>query len=285
MEHTTSIIIPTLNSQCEIGNLLKSLHLQTVVPDEILVIDSSSDDETVSICKQFDGVNVRVIEREEFNHGGTRHLGAELTHGDFILFLTQDAIPANGHYIESLIAPLVADEKIAMVTGRQVPKEGARRHVQLVQEFNYPKTSNVREASDIEKMGIKAFFASDVCSAYRRSAYLECGGFKRPLSTNEDMLMAATFLKNGWKVAYEASAEVFHSHNLSLKEQFNRNKLVGTFLKEHADELRGIKETSEGKKLARDVAHQLAKEKRPSELVKFGLDCAARLLGNRVGRN
>lgn len=284
MAHSTSIIIPTLNAQSEIGNLLQNLHSQTVVPNEILVIDSSSDDETVSICKQFDGVDVRVIKRAEFNHGGTRHLGAELTHGDFILLLTQDAIPANDHYIESLISPLVADEKIAMVTGRQVPKEDARRYVQLVQEFNYPKTSNVREASDIEKMGIKAFFASDVCSAYRRSAYIECGGFKRLLSTNEDMLMAATFLKNGWKVAYEASAEVHHSHNLSFKEQFNRNKLVGAFLKEHADELCGVKETDEGKRLASDVARQLTKEKRPAELAKFGFDCAARMIGNRVGR-
>lgn len=63
------------------------------------------------------------------------------------------------------------------------------------------------------------------------------------------MLIAATFLKNGWKVSYEVSAEVFHSHKLSFKEQFSFNKLVGTFLKEHADELFGVKETSEGKNL------------------------------------
>lgn len=157
MTHSTSIIIPTLNAQSEIGNLLQSLHSQTVVPNEILVIDSSSDDETVSICKQFNGVDIRVIKREEFNHGGTRHLGVELMLGDFILFLTHDAIPANDQYIKNLIAPLVSDEKIAMVTGRQVPKKNARRYVQLVQEFNCPETLNVREVQDIEKMGIKAF--------------------------------------------------------------------------------------------------------------------------------
>ena len=284
MAISTSIIIPTLNAQSEIGGLLKSLHSQTVKPEEILVIDSSSEDETVSICEKFDSVRVHVIKREEFDHGGTRHLGTELTSGDFILFLTQDAIPVSEHYVENIIAPMLADNEIAMVTGRQVPKEGSRHYVQIVQEYNYPCTSNVRDVSDIPKMGIKAFFASDVCSAYRRSTYSECGGFARPLSTNEDMLMAATFLAKGWKVAYEASAQVFHSHNLTFKQQYERNKLVGGFLASHTQELRGAKETSEGKKLVKYVSKQLLKERRFIEFAMFGLDCTARFLGNKAGK-
>ena len=87
---------------------------------------------------------------------------------------------------------------------------------------------------DLSKYGIKTFFASDVCSCYRRDAYLDCGGFDR-VNTNEDMLMASRFVAAGCKVAYEPKAEVYHSHNLTPKEQYARNRAVGRFLEEHVE--------------------------------------------------
>lgn len=279
-----SVVIPTLNAGRYIERLLSTIHEQSVNPDEVLVIDSSSDDDTLAICRTFDNVSTHVIKREDFDHGETRHLATQLTSGDFILFLTQDAIPVNNDYVKNLLTPMLNDDKIAMASGRQVPKPDARRSVQLVQEFNYPCKSHVRTASDIEKMGIKAFFVSDACSAYRRSAYVECGGFARPLNMSEDMLMAATFLQNGWKVAYVATAQVYHSHNLTLRQQYARNKLIGAFLESHRQELCEVKESSEGRRLVKRVSAQLLREGRPVEWVRFVFDCAGRFLGNRVGK-
>ena len=42
-----SLIVPTLNAQGEIGPLLDNLLSQTRVPDQIIVVDSASDDGTV----------------------------------------------------------------------------------------------------------------------------------------------------------------------------------------------------------------------------------------------
>ena len=280
---TVSVIIPTLNAAGEIGPLLESLGSQTVRPDEVLVVDSSSDDGTVEIVCAHLGVRLETIRREDFDHGGTRDNALGMTSGDLVLFLTQDALPADASYIENLIAPF-SDPQIALSYGRQLPKPGAKRYVQLVQEFNYPASSAVRTISDIGRLGIKAFFCSDTCSAYRRIA-LECiGGIPHPCQTNEDMLSACRLLRAGFSVAYVADAQVLHSHNLSLKQQFNRNYAIGQFLAKYASELDVPSETNEGKKLACFVVRRLISEMNLIELIIFFMDCVSRLFGNRFGK-
>ncbi len=277
------MVVPTLDAEAELPALLGALRAQTRRPDEVLVVDSSSDDGTLAALEGFPEARARVIAREDFDHGTTRHEALLETSGDYVCFMTQDALPADGRYLEELIAPLEADRSVAMASGRQLPRPGARRFEQLVRGFSYGPEPNVRGASDVGRLGIRAFLASDVCSAYRRSAYLACGGFGAA-ETNEDMLMAARLINAGFKVAYAAGARVYHSHDLSPREQYRRNRAVGRFLAEHADELGGVSETGEGASLAKAVLSQLLAERRPGEALAFCVDCAARLLGNRAGR-
>lgn len=278
-----SVVIPTLNAADEIDGLLDTIEAQSLQPLDILVVDSSSDDGTVDEVAKHPCVNLVRIERKEFNHGSTRDMALRLSAGEFVCFLTQDAAPASNRYLERLVAPFLADDSIALVTGRQLPKADARRFEQLVRKFNYPNAPSVRSKSDLPKYGIKTFFASDTCSAYRRTAYLECGGFDH-VNTNEDMLMAARFIASGLKVAYEPRAEVYHSHNLTPSQQFARNRAVGFFLETHADDLMHASEIGEGGRLVKAVSSQLLREGNLVEFIAFGVDCCARLLGNRAGR-
>lgn len=278
-----SVIIPTLNAEHDIEGLLTVLGRQSIQPIEILVVDSASEDRTIELIQKHKGVRLLQIDRQDFNHGGTRDLALRESRGDFVCFLTQDALPVSDDYLELLVAPMVDDSEIALVSGRQLPKADARRFEQLVRGFNYPDSSSVRSKRDLKKYGIKTFFASDTCSAYRRTAYLECGGFEH-VNTNEDMLMAAKFIASGMKVAYEPRAEVYHSHNLTPSQQFARNRAVGFFLESHADDLMHISETGEGGRLVKSVSLQLLREGNFGEFVAFGVDCCARLLGNRAGR-
>lgn len=278
-----SVIIPTLNAEHDIEGLLTVLGRQSIQPIETLVVDSASEDRTIELIQKHKGVRLLQIDRQDFNHGGTRDLALRESRGDFVCFLTQDALPVSDDYLELLVAPMVDDSEIALVSGRQLPKADARRFEQLVRGFNYPDSSSVRSKRDLKKYGIKTFFASDTCSAYRRTAYLECGGFEH-VNTNEDMLMAAKFIASGMKVAYEPRAEVYHSHNLTPSQQFARNRAVGFFLESHADDLMHISETGEGGWLVKSVSLQLLREGNFGEFVAFGVDCCARLLGNRAGR-
>lgn len=281
---SVSVVIPTLNAKEEIGQLLSLIESQSARPDEILVVDSSSEDGTAAEVSKHPGVEFLIIDRKDFNHGSTRDMALRRTTGDFVCFLTQDAVPASERCLAKLVAPMLADSGIALVSGRQLPKADARRFERLVREFNYPDAPSVRGKDDLARYGIKTFFASDAFSCYRREAYLACGGFEA-VDASEDMLMAARFVAAGMKVAYEPAAEVYHSHNLSPREQYARNRAVGRFLEEHADDLMHASEIGEGGRLARFVSSQLLREGRVVEFLSFGVDCVARFLGNRKGRS
>lgn len=280
---TVSVIIPTLNAAAEIEELLKKLATQTVKAEEIIVIDSSSDDDTASLASAYSNVRVIEIPRESFDHGGTRDMAIRQAKGDFVVLLTQDTVPANDSLVESLLKPF-ADEQVAGVTGRQLPKADAREYEKLVRSFNYPAESNVRSSEDIDRLGIKTFFFSDACSAYRKNVYLKLGGFEKNLLTDEDLFFAARMIKAGYKLAYAADAEVYHSHNLSLREQYKRNYIQGIEFRNHEALLSGVSLEGEGKKMVKYVSSNLLKRGKIGSFAAFGFDCVARYLGSRAGR-
>lgn len=277
-----SVIIMTLNAEIYIQNIIDMLRKQTIKPDEIIVADSESEDRTVDIAKE-NGTKLISIRRREFDHGGSRDLALRESIGDYILFLTQDAEIGSETYIQSILKPF-EDEKVAMVCGRQIAKKNATSYERLIREFNYPNKRMIKTKDDIEKMGIKAYYMSDVCSAYRRDIYFEIGGFEHPIMTNEDMLIAANALKNGYKIAYEPSAYVYHSHNFTLKQEFNRNALVGAFLQQNKTKLCCCNATSEGMTLVKYVSKRLLNEKEYVNFCRFGFICIAKYLGNLYGR-
>ncbi len=277
-----SVIIPTLNAEEEIALLIEALLTQNHRVDEIIIVDSASTDRTVSICKG-ETIHLLQIKRNEFDHGKTRDMALRKCTGDIVIFLTQDAVPANEDFIRKLITPL-KEEKIAVSTGRQIPKENATRMERLVRVFNYPPESHIRSKEDLPRMGIKTFFCSDVCAAYNKEIYLKLGGFDYPLKTNEDMFYAAKAIHSGYRIAYAAEALVYHSHNLTLKEQFDRNYVQGYEIQRHKNLLEGVSEKSEGMELVRYVSFELLKHGYVLSFIRFGLDCCARLLGNYAGK-
>ena len=308
-----SVIIPTLNAERDLPALLAALGRQTLRAAEILIVDSESDDRTAEIAAAAArgaapagasqgagsgsagdaagvgsagaGLPVRVIpiRRADFDHGKTRDMALRASVGDVVIFLTQDAIPADEGLIEQLVRPLAIDG-VAVATGRQLPRADATPMEKRVRGFNYPPESRIRSEADVRTMGIKAFYCSDVCAAYNREIYLQLGGFDWPLKTNEDMFFAARAIRGGYRVAYAAEARVIHSHNLTLREQYRRNRIQGYEIERHRALLGEVSPVSEGWKMVRTVAGGLIREGRLISFMHFGLDCFARLLGSRAGR-
>ncbi len=278
-----SVIVPTLNAEFELPLLLNKLKEQKTNIDELIVIDSESDDNTVAICREYKEIKLIQIKRSEFDHGKTRDSALRESTGDIVVFLTQDAIPANEDMIGNLVAPF-SDDSIAISTGRQIAKQNASRMERLIREFNYPEKGYIRTKADIPNMGIKTFFSSDVCAAYRKSTYLELGGFEFPIKTNEDMLFAAKAINAGYGISYTADALVYHSHNFSLKEQYRRNYVQGYEIEKHKELLCNVSQENEGKKLVKHVSGKLLKGCHLISFVHFGFDCCARYLGSKAGR-
>lgn len=278
-----SLIVPTLNAGQYIEPLLQRLKLQTVPIDEIVVIDSESDDDTVAKAQKFDGVKTMTVLRKDFNHGGTRDLAIQQTTGDIILCITQDALPCDEFYVERLIAPFAEDEKIAMASGRQVPRPDANPIEKLTREFNYPEICFTRSKEDIPRLGVKTFFASDCCSAYRRSAYEAIGGFDKHILINEDMKIAAQFIYAGYKIAYVGTAGVWHSHNYNLKQQYTRNFDVSAFMTMHPELFANISATSEGIKMVKWVEKKLLSQGRLFSAAYYVVESGVKFLANRKG--
>lgn len=223
-----AVIVPTLNAGGLWRTWLEALAQQTCTLQRKLVIDSSSTDDTVKLAAEY-GLETMVIERKDFNHGGTRQMAAEyLDDCDFLVFLTQDAILATPDALTNMLA-YFDDPDVAICYGRQLPHHDAGPIGAHARLFNYPAESRVRSRNDIPQLGIKATFCSDSFACYRRSALLEAGGFKRDLIFGEDAHIAARLVLAGKKVAYAADAAVYHSHDYSLIQDFKRYFDVGVF--------------------------------------------------------
>ena len=278
-----SVIIMTLNAENFIKNTLEILLQQTRKPDEIIVADSESDDCTREIASKFEKVKILNIRRKEFDHGGSRDYALKNSSGDIILFFTQDAVITQEDYIERMIKNF-DDKEVAMVCGRQIPKPDSSPYERLIREYNYPNIRKVNTKADIKKKNIKTFYMSDVCSAYRRDIYLELGGFEHPILTNEDMLIAAQALFNGYKTVYDPTVRVLHSHNFSCKQEYMRNFDVAAFMKMHESVFEGMKIEGEGIRLVQYVSKELLKHFQVIWFVRFGFICVAKYLGNLRGR-
>ncbi|GAB4343754.1 MAG: glycosyltransferase [Desulfobulbaceae bacterium] len=223
---SVSIIIPTLNGAATLPELLRMLTRQTRRWDELLVVDSSSDDATVSLARE-SGAEVTVIPREEFDHGGTRSRISGRARGELLVFLTQDAIPASDDALEQLLAPLESDATVVAAYGRQLPAPGATVFAAHLRDFNYPPRSEVRGFEDRNRFGLKTVFVSNSFAAYRKGPLAEVGYFKNGLIFGEDTCTVGKLLQKGGRIAYVAEACVYHSHNYNLVQEFKRSFDIG----------------------------------------------------------
>ncbi|WP_124312558.1 glycosyltransferase family 2 protein [Pseudomonas chlororaphis subsp. aurantiaca] len=223
-----ALIIPARNAGAHLDRLLPALAAQTLQPDTVLVVDSSSTDDTVSRFRQF-GARVEVIAAQQFNHGGTRRWASEQVDADALILLTQDAIPATPQTFANLIQELEEDPRIGLAYGRQLPHPGAGILEAQSRHFNYSPQSRSKSLADAGELGIKTCFSSDSFSVYRRSALQAVGGFPEDVIGSEDAHVAARMLLNGYLVRYAASACVQHSHSYSLMQEFRRYFDIGVF--------------------------------------------------------
>ncbi len=277
------VIVPTYKPDDTFVLLIKRLLKQSYPIHEIHVIDTETGVFPKEITNLSEKIRISKIKPEEFDHGGTRHKGAMESHAEIVVYMTQDAIPANEYVIEELIHPF-ADEKIAATYGRQLPNADCRIIERYTRAFNYPEESKVKSIADLETMGIKTYFCSDVCAAYRKSVYESLDGFEEKTIFNEDMIMAAKIIQSGGCVKYVAEAKVIHSHNYSCKQQFHRNFDLAVSQVEHPEVFQSLKSESEGVRLVKKTAMHLLKIRKPWLIPELILQSGFKYMGYCVGK-
>lgn len=223
-----SVIIPTYNPAEYFPQLLEALQKQNLKIWEIIIVDSSYSQFSQDLLREYTLDYVQ-IPQGTFNHGGTRTMAGKKSQGDFLIYMTQDALPFDNHSLQRLIEPLLEDETIAATFGRQIAYPSATPFAAHLRHFNYPDHSYVRTFEDQQKFGLKAAFLSNTFAAYRRSALKEVGWFEEKILMAEDMCVSASLLMKGYKTAYVAEAKVYHSHNYTILEEFQRYFDIGVF--------------------------------------------------------
>ena len=214
MKESRSIIVPTLNAGASLEELLSIIEYQSTSGYSVTIIDSSSEDSTQDIAKAYK-LALSIIPQEEFDHGGVRSMAKTLTSGDIIVYLTQDALPLSVKDIDRLVS-VFNNKSIGAAFGRQIPYKETGLFGKHLRKFNYNDESYIRDINDKDLHGIKTAFLSSSFAAYRRSAMDEIGWFKDGLILGEDTYAGAKLLKKGYKLAYVADAQVYHSHSYTV---------------------------------------------------------------------
>jgi glycosyltransferase involved in cell wall biosynthesis len=239
-----SVIIPTLNAGPLFPKVLSSLRDQTLFDCdvELIVIDSGSSDSTLTTAREFEfrgRVKIISINKENFQHGATRNLGASESQGDLLVFITQDALPANTHWLHHLIAPFDSDERVAGVFSKHLALENSSlftkrdlaNHFLNLERFPIAFSKDIDEQKwnhDISYRQVGHFY-SDNASAMRKSVWLNIP--YPEVNFGEDQLWARAILEAGYIKYYSKYSHIFHSHEYGESETLKRAIVESSFFK------------------------------------------------------
>ena len=286
---SVDVIIPTCKPVESFRTLMRLLRHQTWPVHKIIIMNTGSvlplEDH---YRRHSEGRQVKLevyhLLPETFDHGGTRNLGVQYSHSDFFIMMTQDAVPKDERLVEKLLEPLVSNKKTAVSYGRQLPAEGCKFLEAYTRSFNYPPKSMEKTKADLERLGIKTYFASNVCAAYRREIFDRLGGFENHMIFNEDMVYAARAIQAGYRVYYQAQAQVYHSHNYTAMQQFHRNFDLAVSQKQHPEVFSGVSSEGEGIRLVKKTAAYVCKKGRPWLIFSLIWSSGWKYLGYLLGK-
>lgn len=289
-EAAYDVVIPVYRPDRRLLKLLYALSEQTLKPARTVLMHTVSADENRALWNEalgrYPDLIVSELTQREFDHAATRNEGIRLTGEDtpYVLLMTQDAVPAQRVLAERLLDMFAKGDKIAAVYARQVAGKGASFEERSLRAYNYPEHSAIRTAKDIESLGVKAFFCSNVCAMYDRRVFETLGAFDEPAVFNEDMVYAAKAMRAGFGIGYAADAVVYHTHNDSLPAYYRRSVALGYSQAAHPEVFKAVSSEKAGAGLVKKTAADLIRQGKAYRLPYFVLQCGCRYLGYLTGK-
>lgn len=283
------IIIPAYKPDGKFLELMEQLARQTVPVHQIIIMNTEQKyfDRLLygtSFSKTYKNVLVKHLSKREFDHGRTRNKGVSLSDAPVFVMMTQDAVPTDEFMLEELLRGLL-QENVAVSYGRQLAEEFSSEPEKLARSFNYPEQGAVKTKADFERLGIKTYFCSNVCAAYKREIFDSLGGFIRHTIFNEDMVYAAGAVEAGYGIAYCPKAKVYHSHNYTKREHFHRYFNLGVSQADHPEIFKKVSSESEGGSLVRLTVETLWKERKKRQIPGFILETGFKYIGYLAGKH
>jgi rhamnosyltransferase len=227
MKDHVTVAVLTFNAEDYLKSLIEAVFGQkTKRSVELLIIDSGSSDKTLDIINDYPKIRLHQIPNSEFGHGPTRNLAVEMAKGEYVLFLTHDAIPASVHWLEAMVEPFELSEKVGCVVGKQIPHANApatiKREVTIVFKGLGPDDSiSLQRKNEITSAyNLVNTFMSNTNSAVRKDLHGKIPF--RAVNYAEDQGLGIDMLDAGYYKAYAPLGAVNHSHDYGVREYFKR---------------------------------------------------------------
>ena len=218
-----SVVIPTLNAGRAFGTVLHRIMGQGCQPAEILCADGGSSDGTRHIISQFPLARLVEIEAAPGPATWNRAIG-EAT-GEIVVFLSQDAVPADGDWLSRLTTPF-EDRSVAGVYGRQeAPIGGDPIHAfRLHQRFCHE--AHIRRIRIGDQVRYKSLPFSIENGAIRRSVWRGIH-FNEHLPLGADRVWARQAVLASCSIAYAPQAVVIRQSTSTLTATYRLALLTG----------------------------------------------------------
>jgi glycosyltransferase involved in cell wall biosynthesis len=201
-----SVVIPTHNRRELLKATLESLFEQSYPKDryEIIVADNASTDGTEEMIQSLNADAPCALEyfrKGDEGPGVARNVGIEKARGSIIAFTEDDCI-ADPHWLENGVAMM--GDGVGLVQGKTIPNPD-----QTIRSFSRTQKV-VREDVNYETFNI--FYRKDVIDLVGgfSADFIGLDRFGKPMMGGEDIDLAWSVKKLGWKSVFADDAIIYH---------------------------------------------------------------------------
>lgn len=211
MNKKLSVIIPVFNEEESIKKCLGSLLDQTLLADEIIVVDDGSTDSTEKIVKEFP---VSFFKRDHQGPGAARNFGASKAIGSILIFVDAD-MTFDKKFIEKLTTPILSGQA-----------KGVFNSAEYVSNFDnvWAKCWNYNQnLYSNERLNPKSREDTEDFRAIQKSEFDRVGGFSLTGYTDSRTLVQ----KLGYRPTAVEGAVSYHANPATLNEVFLQSRWIG----------------------------------------------------------
>ncbi|GAB4209810.1 MAG: hypothetical protein OHK0022_41560 [Roseiflexaceae bacterium] len=209
---SASVIINTCDRAAYLRRLLPSLERQQGVRFEIVVVNGPSTDDTAALLRGC-GDRLKTADCPERNLSLSRNIGIAASAGDVIVFVDDDALPCDEHWLRRFVDAFAQNERLGAAGGMVLFRDTPYHEFNGGESSDYGFQIFGNEANGGKRRAGQRWFLrvpGNNC-AFRRTALVQAGGFDEYFTYYiEEADMSLRLFAAGWEVAYLPDNPIRH---------------------------------------------------------------------------